>query len=175
VTDRIDLGFSSARHEAAKAEVRVGDAVTKYLRFGTGQPVVVVRSSEEPSLTWSTLLGGLMPHCRILLPEVPRPAEVFSIWLRAFLDGLGLLRVGLVADQNWAVPAIEFALLDSDRIARLVLVSEAPAEVGELDGALADPDRFSTIPLLVIHHDTPTTDVVESVSRFLTGSNDRDD
>lgn len=145
----------------------MGDTVTAYLRAGAGRPVVLLRTVDGPDPLWGALMSGLTSHFRVIVPTAP-PAHVeFGPWLRAFLDGLGLLQVGVVAEAAVAVCVLGFAMADPDRVSHLVLISSDGNGSANVDGALADPSRSAGLPLLVVHPDSPGDDAAHTVRRFL--------
>ena len=58
----------------------------------------------------------------MILPELPTAEPRFHAWFRGFVDGMGLPPMTLVAVGDLCVPALEFALLEPERIQRLLLV-----------------------------------------------------
>jgi pimeloyl-ACP methyl ester carboxylesterase len=144
---------SSTRHESVHAEVRVGDSVTKYLRAGTGRAVLLLGSFEPPLPPWPGLTAELAGNFRLIAPQLPQNRNDFATWVRAFLDGLGLLKVSIVATDDVGVAAIGFALLESERVDRLVLLSNDRSNDGALFGGIDDPLRESPMPFVVIHRD----------------------
>jgi hypothetical protein len=102
-----------------RAVVRVGDTVVEYSRTGSGRPVVVLGLPSR-----SSLRPALAQHFRLVAPE-SGPSGDFATWLRCFLDGLGLSEVDLIGYEKLARPALDFALMEPDRIKRLVLLPSA--------------------------------------------------
>lgn len=113
----------SSRHEAVRAEVRAGDRVTRYLRAGAGQVVLLLRPGSAAA-AWSPAAAELAARHRVIVPDVPEPPE-FGGWLGGFLDGLGLEGVTILADPSLGGSAREFAAAEPDRVALLV---EVPPE-----------------------------------------------
>jgi hypothetical protein len=145
------------------ATVCAGDAETRYTRGGTGDPVVILAG--EPR-TRAALIAALARDLRVIAPELPVPAAADGrgqlhaadgdasaapgdegaaegsgvCRLCGVLDGLGLDRVALVADELFAACAIAFALLEPERTAAVVLTlphspDSAPAD-GIIEGRL---------------------------------------
>jgi pimeloyl-ACP methyl ester carboxylesterase len=169
---------------AAFAEVRARDHVMRYRRSGAGRAVLVLcaggttAAGEGESLPlWPELPGALAAHFRIIVPEVPAGATAagdVAALLVDFLDGLGTCGVAVVATDRFCVAALELALLDADRIARVVLVpggggnSGGAGEATALDGALATTARAARpVPLLVVRRATPAAEALPLVTRFL--------
>jgi hypothetical protein len=87
--------------------------------------------------------------------------------MRAFLDGLGLSRVTLIAPGSFSGPALEFALLDPDRLQGLVLVPHGRAEETGLTGTLSTSTPTKPIPVLVVRRDTSVAGAVALVGEFV--------
>ncbi|MEO8448718.1 MAG: hypothetical protein ABI647_02945 [Gemmatimonadota bacterium] len=160
--------ISSTRYESARAAVRVGDVVTRYLRAGVGRPVLLLRGSQEPDLFWSGLAAGLAERVRVIVPELSEPFADFSGWLLAFLEGLGLHSVGVVAEDAAGLAAIAFALAEPDRIQQIVLLTVASSEPADNDPGFGEPlaPRGLAVPLLIVPRDA--ADLLGQVTRFLT-------
>jgi hypothetical protein len=150
-----------------RAEVRVAGHVTRYVRRGAGRPVVVLSGASDCEALWPELLDAIAAHCRLILPEVPAHEAGFSSWLRGFLDGVGLPVVSLIATGHCCLPAVELALLDADRLERLVLVPDGCAEVTGLMGMLGTGERPSALPLLVLRRAASAEEALQLVEPFL--------
>lgn len=158
------MAISSTRHESVHAEVRVGDSVTKYLRAGTGRPVLLLGSFEPPFQAWPGLTAELAGNFRLIAPQLPANRDQFAAWVRAFLDGLGLLKVSIVATDDVGVAAIGFALLENERVDRLALLSNDRSNEGAFFGGIDDPLRESPMPFVVIHRDHASDPLAAMVS-----------
>lgn len=168
---------------AAFAEVRARDHVMRYRRSGAGRAVLVLwadgatAADEGDSLPlWPELPGELAAHFRVIVPEVPSGATTagdVAILLADFLDGLGACGVAVVAADRFCIAAVELALLDADRVARVVLVpggGSGPGETTGLDGVLAATGRAAQpVPLLVVRRGTRAAEALPLVTRFLAG------
>ena len=143
-----------------RAVVRVGDTVVEYSRAGSGRPVVLLGLPSR-----STLRIGLSERFKLVVPETT-PAPDLTAWLGSFLDGLGLTQVGVVAD-GFALPVVEFALQEPERVNRIVLLSFQPGERDAVDAALAKRDGQPAHPLCIVPHGAPSAAVVEEVLQFL--------
>jgi pimeloyl-ACP methyl ester carboxylesterase len=151
------------------AQVRSADFTTRYIRVGAGQPVVIVDSTMSPSSLWPDLLGRLAEGRRVIVPEVHAAGDRFVGWLRSFLDGMGLPPVTLVATGELCVPALEFALLEPERIQRLVLVPSGNAEETGLASVMTPSLGSTSVSMLVVRRDCPAVDAVALIERFLRG------
>ena len=159
---------------------------TPYRRAGRGAPVVVLTAGA--SRAEDALLAALPRQFRVIAPEVPPPATStgealpgFPAWLGGFLDGLGLSRVALVAEERFGAAALGFALLEPARVEQLVVVlygpgggeggtaSVAGAEQPPPLAAVADSLRRAGMPILVswlLAGDAGAAAVAE-IARFL--------
>lgn len=151
-----------------RAFVHTAGARTRYVRSGRGAPAILLT---EPAWT-EPLLRRLAEGFCVFAPELPvaRTAATdplgrvaFCRWLCSFFDGLGVERAALVAGSGHAAAALAFALLEEDRVERLVLV-DAPDPVDAPDADLA---ARTTHPLLCLHAPAVTVAAVESAARFL--------
>ena len=120
--------------ETSQAVLIVGTTETIYWRAGTGKPVMLLFRGGLADRTAAVLFELLAEKHRVFLPVEPTTAAVrlggFPVWLRGVIDGLGTLRVTLVADEPLADAALAFALDDPDRVAGLVTVRRAGTENG---------------------------------------------
>ncbi|MES2521100.1 MAG: hypothetical protein V4617_00275 [Gemmatimonadota bacterium] len=148
------------------AVVRAGDSVTPYVRMGNGKPVLILRQSGRQSALWSMILTGLSTTNRVMMPEVSPELSTLAEWFEAFHDGLGIGSVRIVADERYAIAVLRLALLHSDRVGPVVVVSE-PDGGAELDGTLADGTPGSH-PVLFLTTATAAGDVVSRAQEFLT-------
>jgi pimeloyl-ACP methyl ester carboxylesterase len=114
-----------------RATVYAGPSATDYVRAGNGATVLLLtrQHAEHP------LFAALASAFRVIAPELPRhvagldgaacSAPPFASWLRDFLDGLGIQRVSVVADELFALDALRFCLAEPTRVDCLVIPSEA--------------------------------------------------
>lgn len=149
-----------------RAFVHAGGATTAYLRGGHGAPVVLLgepRSSE-------ILLPRLCRDFRVFAPEVTAPAAAagdpvgrlaFCRWLRAFLDGVGIERCAVVACAPHGAAALAFAMLEEERVERLVLLD--PRSLDGLDGDIV---ARTSSPLLCLDPGAAVA-AAEAAARFL--------
>lgn len=139
-----------------RAVVQVGDLETTYLVAGAGRPVVLLHGPRGARLAWGALAEILGGRRRLLAPEFPAPhPHAFSAWLRCFLDGLGLPSVGVVAQDEYALAALTFALLEPDRVERLALVHDDQPDAAVRQPVLEDRLHATGHPLLIIRRPAP--------------------
>jgi pimeloyl-ACP methyl ester carboxylesterase len=131
-----------------RAVVFDGRTETRYLRAGRGYPVIVLAGGARR--TADTLLTGLWRLARVIVPEVPlfgagEPDGTtdFSRWFSGFLDGLGVTRAAVVADELFEEAATRFALLEPERVERLLVVRDdaAAGAVALLTAAMGEGRR----------------------------------
>ena len=128
------------------ATVCSGTIETEYRRAGRGHTIVVLAAPDWRGA--NELFPTLVRDFRLIVPELdhrdaragqrPRPAE----WLTAFLDGLGLTGVTLLADERFAGAALGSTMMEPVRVARLVIVLDA--DVSEPRLATADATLCGT-------------------------------
>ena len=152
------------------AQVRVAERVTRYVRRGAGHPVLLLRAQGDDCPLWPALVDALAARCRVILPEAPEADVGFASWIRGFVDGVGCLPVTLIAAGEFSLPALELALLDVDRLARLVLMPCGDAEEAGLTGVLATRPRPRALPVLVVRRECPAAHAVALVERFVAGA-----
>src|SRR5690349_18505987 len=95
--------------DVVRACVVAGDVDTPYYRVGRGEPVLILIGDTS---TLSTLLAKLPRDVRSVAPNpsgAPLSVVEFGLWLRGFLDALGLHCVTIIADSFFAAPALAFA------------------------------------------------------------------
>jgi pimeloyl-ACP methyl ester carboxylesterase len=155
-------GTTRGPAEPIRATVMAASIETPYLAAGQGSPVVVLRPAAGAAPFWSNLLDGLSMGGRVLAPEPPAahtafglPAgpqgqPAFSMWLRAFLDGLGVQGVGLVASAAFGTAALAFTLLDPERVSRVVLVHDDGFDPAMPSESYADRLDGAGQPLLLV-------------------------
>lgn len=150
-----------------RAVVRAGSTVTSYERTGAGHPVLLLVGPDADIATpfWLAIRKAIGAQFRLMVPDPAPSGNDLGEWLGGFLDGLGVSRASLVADEQVGVAVIGFALLAPDRVSRLVLVSSASPDVPGLDGAVSD--KLASHPLLVVRAHGDPEAVAASVVRFL--------
>ncbi len=138
--------------DVVRACVVAGDLNTHYYRAGRGQPLVLLVYDE---VLRSGLLAAIPRSVRVLSPDSPEsvlseaadPGD-FAIWLRSFLDALGLHRVAIIADAGFAAAALDFARADSERVTRLVLLQRGSRD--ESHTVWGVTDQHATEPTLLV-------------------------
>lgn len=124
MSDLLDLCTSNATWQVGPcAEVRVGDHVTRYIRRGTGPSVVLVGADVNTNPVVLPLITKLAPNHRLIVPQTPA-AENLAIWLRGFVEGLGLTEIALITGDVPAPAATELAAIDHFTIRKLVVLPQ---------------------------------------------------
>ena len=113
----------------ALAEVRAAGTTTRYMRAGNGRPVLLLCDCADDR--FPLLFGALAGSYRVIAPvqHAGEQGACMSVdCLAAFIEGLGLTSVPIVAAGPSSGPASALARLHRDRIDRLVLLG---LDVGE--------------------------------------------
>ncbi|HEY2387429.1 MAG TPA: alpha/beta hydrolase [Candidatus Binatia bacterium] len=112
-----------------------GTARLAYRRFGSGPPLLLVHGFPLSGFTWRKILPALAERYTCYVPDVPGMGG--STWidatdfsfpgqgrsLKAFVDGLGLARYSVIAQDTGGTFARYLALEDVTRVAKLVLIN----------------------------------------------------
>ena|SRR5215213_9078261 len=164
--------LSMSTHPADSfAEVRAHDQVMRYRRAGTGRPILILRASHEVEPLWAELDEALVNAFRVLTPDVPRAEVDVAAWMRGFLEGVGLDRVTLIAEDSLCIAALEMALLNVDQVERMVLIPAGHSSETGLDGTLATSLAGVVVPLLVIRRGLSAAEAVPLLMQFLEQGN----
>ena len=118
----------------ADHRIETADLVVNYLREGSGPPLVLLHGWPEFCRSWKKNITALAARFDVIAPDLRgfgdtrrkdgKPAEkttagLLSADLTAFLDALGLSRVGIVSHDVGAYVAQTFARFSPDRVAAL--------------------------------------------------------
>jgi len=156
---------NSANPPEVWGEVRSRDQVVRYRRSGSGRAVLLLQARGKTRPLWPEVINLLSAGARLIEPEPPAAEDEIPPWLTLMLEGLGLADVTIVAVEGFCMAALERALVDPDRIARIILACDSRNAMARLGPeAIA---RLSTVPLLVIGLDQPVNEVVERVAGFV--------
>ena len=152
MSDLLDYCATTAAWASGKcAEVRVGDHVTRYVRRGSGSPVVIVGANADRSGVWAPLVNALAGNHRLIIPQLPLSEPDVASWLRSFIEGIGLSSVALIAGGNTHVPALSLAAGDDFTVRKLVLVEDGESNDGHAtslgaEASTSDPSRTLRVP-----------------------------
>jgi hypothetical protein len=143
---------------AIEAVVQTATIETIYRRAGRGPQVLLVAADGEGEPLGRALFRTLAERFRVVAPcyvppegtgRAPDRAAV-GVWLRDVIDGLGLDRPGIVADETFAGAAVEFASAEPDRVGRLAVICR-PGDRPALDeAALQDAFSRAAPPFLLL-------------------------
>jgi pimeloyl-ACP methyl ester carboxylesterase len=124
-----------------RATAYAGTTVTDYVRAGNGAVVLLLTRQQARHPLFAVLASAF----RVIAPDRPRYTSAdadacvsppFASWLRDFLDGLGVARVILLADDAFALEALDFCAAEPTRVDGIALLGS----VGRRDES-ASPSR----------------------------------
>jgi pimeloyl-ACP methyl ester carboxylesterase len=150
------------------AEVRAGRLVMRYRRRGVGRIVLVIHSPGSRDPLWPELIDALGASFRLVVPDPPA-SDADAGWLEAFLEGLGIPELHVVAADRFCMPALELALLGADQVARMVLIPEGGGREAALRGMVETATRQARVQLLVVRRGQPPGELLALVKDFLEG------
>jgi pimeloyl-ACP methyl ester carboxylesterase len=128
--------------------------------------VILLQGDDRHHALWQEILDQLAGCFRVIIPEsLPDEADLPD-WLRTFLDGLGTDRVSLVVGGRFGIAALHFALLDTDSVERVVVLTPSEHEAG---GTVGDSLQPESHPLLLLPVEGPCEIVAARVVTFLCG------
>ena len=157
MSELLDLRTVNATwHVGPCAEVRVGEHVTRYVRRGSGPSVVLLGADAEANPLWAPLLDSVAATHRVIIPQLPSNGADRSIWLREFIEGLGLASVVLIAGAGLCQAALDLAAVDDFTVRKLVLLPN--------DAASA---RYSGARALWVPPEWSRSDALEQIKIFL--------
>jgi pimeloyl-ACP methyl ester carboxylesterase len=122
-----------------EAEVHAGVARTRYLRAGAGPTIVLLHGAGENAEVWTTWIGRLATHFRVLAPDADAVVggeagratspnvepRTLTIWLRDFLDGLGVESVSFLARGEGTEVAARFTAEYPERVSEVLFVARS--------------------------------------------------
>jgi pimeloyl-ACP methyl ester carboxylesterase len=127
------------RPEVSSASVQIGPREIRYLRRGSGAPLLLLVTR----LPGKEALAALAELFRVVVPEFPPPealrGEALTRWVCDLIDGLGLEQVVVLADEGTAVELKDSAAFDPDRVSRIIALGAGDGleRAGEADPACA--------------------------------------
>ena len=148
-----------------RCELRARGQVVHYRRSGAGRPLLLLAPTNDEQPLWPELLDVLRPAFRLIVPDLPPVGTDVEAWLSAVIEGLGLSRVTVVASDGFCLAALERALLEPDRIARVVMICRGRGSEAAVGGALGSVSR--SVPFLVLRHDRTAAEVMPLIEAFL--------
>lgn len=141
-----------------------------YRRSGTGRPLLLLHSPQDSPPLWPEVLELLHSGFRLVVPDPPPAGTEAEAWLSALFDGLGLSGVIVVASDKFCIAALERALLEPDRVARVIMIVRGRGSEAVVDGSIDSIPRLASVSLLVLRHDRPAAEVLPLVTTFLQGT-----
>ena len=159
--------MDASRSLESLGECRARGQIVRYRRFGAGRPLLLLHSAADSPPLWPEVLEILRSGFRLVVPDPPPRGTEAEAWLSALLDGLGLSGVTVVASDEFCIAALERALLEPDRVARVVMVVRGRGSEAVVDGAIDSIPRLASVPLLVLRHDRAAAEVLPVVASFL--------
>jgi len=152
---------------SAWSEIRKRNQTVRYRRSGSGPTLLLLDSPGEAGAIWPEVVEMLSVGRRIILPEPPPSDTEVEQWLSVLFDALGS-SVTVVASDGFFIAALERALLEPDRIDRVMLVCRGRGSEGGVRGAIDSVPHLATVPLLVLRRDRPLGEILPLVAGFLT-------
>ncbi len=151
-------GGASHLPRVIAATVVTGAGEIRYRRAGRGRPVLLLTARGPAGASGALVLHALAGRFRVIAPQ-PRPAPggvgaraagAAGDWIGHVVDGLGLERPSLVADEAFGLAALRFALLDPERVDRLVVMSDDRTLPAAGQAASCDDGAGARLPLLLV-------------------------
>ena len=137
-----------------------GDRVA-YRDAGHGDVLLLIHGMAGSSATWRAVLPPLSKKFRVVAPDLlghgdsskPRgdySLGAFAVWLRDFLDELGIARATLVGQSLGGGVAMQFVYQHPDYCERLVLISSGGLgpDVGLILRLLSAPGAELVLPIV---------------------------
>lgn len=133
---------------AIEAVVQAGATETHYRRAGSGPAILLLFPGGADDPPAARLFARLARRFRVIAPRPPAdvaPADSddtdppLSAWLRDLIDGLGLVRPGLVVCHAFGPAALAFSRMDPDRAGALIALSR---DASAPDGAAMPIDEM---------------------------------
>lgn len=128
---------------------------TTYHRAGVGPPVLLLYAQALVDPLGAALFAALATRWRVIAPELPAGVGgaggglAVTAWLRDLIDGLGLERPSVVADEWFAGPLLGFVLMDRERVGGVAAVCRDHVDPHH-PGALEDQLARSAHRLMVV-------------------------
>lgn len=118
------------------AVIEAGGAETRYLRAGSGRPVVLLLRAHGGGSAPDPLFGRLAAEFRVIAPTLPAD-RVLTGWVRDVVDGLGLDRPAFVVDAAVAAGMVPVAASEDDRCRSFVVLHPTRAGLPGPDDVVA--------------------------------------
>ena len=140
-----------------------GDRIA-YRDEGSGEAVLLIHGMAGSSVTWRDVIPQLAKRHRVVAPDLlghgasakPRgdySLGAFAVWLRDFLDEVGITRATIVGQSLGGGVAMQFLYQHPDYCQRLVLISSGGLgpDVGWVLRLLSAPGGEFLLPIIAPH------------------------
>lgn len=107
--------------------LRIGTTETLYQRAGQGPPVLLLLHEGATDELGAELFGRLAARFRVIAPVRPAGVEITS-WLRDLIEGLGLIRPAIVADEAFGLASLSLSMQEPDRVGAIVVMARASGD-----------------------------------------------
>jgi pimeloyl-ACP methyl ester carboxylesterase len=137
-----------------------GDRIA-YRDAGHGDVLLLIHGMAGSSATWRAVLPQLAKKYRVVAPDLLGHGEsdkprgdyslgAFAVWLRDFLDELGITRATVVGQSLGGGVAMQFVYQHPDYCERLVLISSGGLgpDVGVILRLLSAPGAEFVLPII---------------------------
>ncbi|MBX3250953.1 MAG: hypothetical protein KF901_27500 [Myxococcales bacterium] len=104
--------------------LRTGVIETCYHRAGKGPSILLLFADGIADPLGAQLFERLASRNRVIAPTPPPGVEPTS-WLRDLIEGLGLVRPAIVADEPLGLPSLAFSMQEPDRVGAIVVLARA--------------------------------------------------
>jgi pimeloyl-ACP methyl ester carboxylesterase len=148
---------------AVTATVHAGGTLMQYWRGGAGPAVLLVQGRVvdfEHHDRWRSVLAT---RFRLYAPAPVPPGgagadEPLGLLLQRFLEGIGLRRVAIVADGETAGEALWLALLEPERIERILIILPGSPDPEAPAALLSELVVQRRLPVLAVRMMVPAAD-----------------
>jgi pimeloyl-ACP methyl ester carboxylesterase len=134
---------------AEEAVLQTGAVETTYTRAGAGKPLLLLFPKGLGDELATALFTRLAERFKVVAPVTPEGGQSLSKWLREVIDGLGLEKPVVVAEETLVGGLLGFALVDPGRVGGVVAVCRDDADPASSVGMVQ-----ATQGLLVVAVDT---------------------
>lgn len=156
-----------------------GDRVA-YRDAGDGEELLLIHGMAGSSETWRSVMPALSKKFRVVAPDLlghgqsakPRgdySLGAFAVWLRDFLDELGIGRASVVGHSLGGGVAMQFVYQHPDYCNRLILISSGGLgpDVGTILRLLSAPGAELVLPIIAV---PPVLTAGNKLRSWLTGA-----
>lgn len=140
-----------------------GDRIA-YRDAGEGEVLLLIHGMAGSSVTWRAVTPQLSKKFRVVAPDLLGHGEsakprgdyslgAFAVWLRDFLDEVGISRATIVGHSLGGGVAMQFVYQHPDYCQRLILISSGGLgpDVGLILRLLSAPGAEAVLPIIAPH------------------------